>query len=121
MVKESYEPVARELFGDTNVHITTAGHPYLGAPLGSDQYVTEFIQSKVDFWKSIVLALSEIASSQPHVAYSAFTCGVSHLWEFLCRITPNIAHWNHWDISSVLILSLLLQDVTLQALSNVGR
>ena len=57
MVKESYESVARDLFSDTNVHITTAGRPYLDAPLGSDQYVTEFIQSKVDKWKSIVLVL----------------------------------------------------------------
>ena len=92
MVKECYESVARDIFSDTNVHITTTGRPYLGAPLGSDQYVTEFIQSKVETWKSIVLALSEIAFCQPHVAYSAFTHGVSHLWEFLCRTTPNIAH-----------------------------
>ena len=92
VVKESNESVVRYLFSDTNVHIITAGRPYLGAPLGSGQYVTEFIQSKVDTWKSIVLALSELASCQPHVAYSAFTRGVSHLWEFLCRTTPNIAH-----------------------------
>ena len=92
VVKEFYEAVARDLFSATNVQITTAGRPYLGAPLGSDQYIIEFIQSKADLWKSIVLSLSEIASSQPHAAYSAFTRGVSHLWEFLCRTTPNIAH-----------------------------
>ena len=92
MVKQSYESVARDLFSDTNVHITTTGCPYLGAPLGSDQYVTEFIQSNIDTWKSIVFTLSEIASCQPHVAYSAFICGISHLWEFLCRTTLNIAH-----------------------------
>ena len=43
-------------------------------------------------WKHTVLAQSEIASCQPHVAYSGFTHGVSHLGEFLCRTTPNIAH-----------------------------
>ena len=37
-------------------------------------------------------ALSEIAFCQPHVAYSAFARGISHLWKFLCRTTPNIAH-----------------------------
>ena len=64
----------------------------VGAPLGTDQCITEFIQRKVDTWKSIVLSLSESASSQPHVAYSAFTRGISHLWEFLCWTTPIMAH-----------------------------
>lgn len=59
--------------------------------IGFDQYITEFIQSKVDIWKSIVLTPSEIASCQSHHAYSTLTCGVFHLWEFLCRTTPNIA------------------------------
>ena len=78
-VKEPYESIVRDLFSATNMQITTSGRPYLGSPLGSDQFISEFIQSKVETWKSIVLALSEIALSQPHVAYFAFTHGVSHL------------------------------------------
>ena len=40
--------MARDLFKDTDVNITTEGKPYLGAPLGSQQYVEEFIWSKLN-------------------------------------------------------------------------
>ena len=39
IVKPGHLSVARDLFGDTVVNITSEGHPYLGAPLGTDDYV----------------------------------------------------------------------------------
>ena len=47
IVKESFLPVAKALFSETNINITMEGHPYLGAPLGSQQYIEGFVQSRV--------------------------------------------------------------------------
>ena len=92
LVKESSLSVARDLFKGTEVNVITEGRPYLGAPLGTSQYIEGFVQAKVDTWRTVILSLTEIASSQPHTAYSAFTHGLSNLWLFLCRTTPNIHH-----------------------------
>ena len=81
--------MARDLIRDTDVNITTEGRPYLGAPLGSQQYVEGFIRSKLNLWKKAILSLTDIASSQPHAAYAAFTRGLSNLWLFLYRTILN--------------------------------
>ena len=92
VVKEHIEPEAKDLFSDTNISITSYGRPYLGAPLGSQSYKEEFVRSKVDGWVSHVQSLSQVAMSQPHATYAAFTHGFSSLWQFICRTTPNICH-----------------------------
>ena len=43
-------------------------------------------------WNATLQSLFEIAELQPHVAYCAFTHGVSSQWLNLCRTTPNICH-----------------------------
>ena len=72
VVKESAEIEARGLFGDRSITITTAGRSYLGAPLGTQSYMENFVCSKVDTWTSHVRSLAKIAQSQPHAAYAAF-------------------------------------------------
>ena len=57
------------------------GRPYLGAPLGTQSHKEEFVCSKVDGWVSHVQSLSQVAMSQPHAAYAAFTHGFSSLWQ----------------------------------------
>ena len=80
--------MARDLFNG----IDTEGRPYLGAILGTSKYIEGFVQAKVDTWRTVILSLTKIASSEPHAAYSAFTHGLSNLWLFLCRSTPSIHH-----------------------------
>ena len=92
VVKEEFEVKAKELFNDTGIQITSQGRPYLGAPLGCSSFCEEFVKQKVEEWKKAIITLTEIARSQPHAAYLAFSRGLSRLWCFLCRITPEICH-----------------------------
>ena len=39
------------LFDDTQVNITSKGRPYLGAAMGSKEFVTEMIASKIESWE----------------------------------------------------------------------
>ena len=71
----------------------------------------------VDTLRTIIPSLTEIASSQPHAAYSTFIHCLSNLQLFLCRTTPNIDHLlepfggDHLDQlhTNTYILDLLLQ------------
>ena len=101
VTKDSMAPQAKELFKDTAINITSQGRPHLGAPLGSRDYVDQFVRDKVSTWSESLLRLVEVAKIQPHVAHSAFTHGISNLWQFLCRTTPNVCHlylpdWEDW-------------------------
>ena len=46
---EQFLDVARQLFSDTSVNVTTDGRPYLGATVGSQAYVADYISSKVSY------------------------------------------------------------------------
>ena len=92
VVKEGAESVTCNLFKDSQINVTTEGRQYLGAPVGRQSFIQEFVSAKVDHWKSILLSLADISSSSPHAAYAAFTHGIASLWLFLCRTTPNICH-----------------------------
>jgi len=65
---------AKRVFGD-EVNITTAGHHHLGAVIASQEYKDQYCEERVRVWKEEIERLSEIAKSQPHAAYIAFTKG----------------------------------------------
>ena len=88
ITKPSLEDKAKRLFDDTNVNITTFGRPHLGAPLGSDEFIQQFILQKVDQWHDMLSTLSDLATTQPHAAYSTLTHGLANCWSFLCRTHP---------------------------------
>ena len=90
VVKPGHLKVVRNLFGDTTVNITSEGFPYLGGPLGTEDYVENFVCSKVKQWNRIQSSLSEIAKCQPHAAYATLTHGLVSKWLFLCQTTHNI-------------------------------
>ena len=92
VTKHQFLHNAENIFADSGVNITSHGRPYLGAPLGSPEFIEEYISSKVGEWTSSITTLSEIAVSQPHAAYSALTHGLSSKWSYLSRVTPNISH-----------------------------
>ena len=75
---------------DTGVNITPDGRPYLGAPIGSQEFTREYVRSKIGEWSSNVTLLSEIAKSQPHAAFTALTHGLMSKWTYISRVTPNI-------------------------------
>ena len=67
---------ATEAFAGTGVSITTQGKVVLGCPIGIDFVVSNFISSKISEWSTQLLKLPEIAITQPHTAFSAFTRGL---------------------------------------------
>ena len=91
VTKGKYLERAREVFHDTNVNVTCHGRPYLGAPLGTCEYTKQYAQEKVYCWVGDLKLLADIAKTQPHAAYSAYTHGFSHKFSYLCRTTPDIA------------------------------
>ena len=92
VTKDSHLQNVAKIFAGSGVNITPNGRPYLGAALGSPDFIEEHLRSKVGEWTSGITLLSEIAKSQPHAAYSALVHGLSSKWSYLSRVTPNISH-----------------------------
>ena len=65
---------AKKVFGD-EVNITAEGQHHLEAVIGSQEFKDQYCWEKVLGWKGELEALSEIARSQPHAAYTDFTKG----------------------------------------------
>ena len=65
---------AELVFGE-EVRITTEGQRHLGAAIGSQEYKDQYCSGKVQGWKENIELPAEIAKSQPHAAYIAFTKG----------------------------------------------
>jgi len=59
LTKEDQVDRAKVLFGDTNINITTHGCPHLGAPLGSNEFVHQFVANKVNQLIQELLLLSK--------------------------------------------------------------
>ena len=68
------------------------GRPYLGAAIGTSEYVEEYVNSKVNEWISCLNTLSDIAKSQPQATFSAITHGLQNKWTYLSRVMPDISH-----------------------------
>ena len=90
LIVKEYESKAKALFADTNVHITIKGKRHLGAVLGANTFTEEYVSRKVSDWVEEIMRLSEIAITQPHAAYAAFTCGLSSHWTYISRAIPDI-------------------------------
>ena len=78
IVKEQFFDKAKRLFEGTNVNITVQGRRHQGVAIGSREYTEHYVDEKVKNWNREVLQLVEIASTQPHAAYSAFVHGLSN-------------------------------------------
>ena len=70
--------------------ITTRGKRHLGAALGSQDFVHEFMSAKVSRWCEEIESLAKIATSQPHAAFAAFVHGLQSKWSFFQRTIPDI-------------------------------
>ena len=63
----------------------------MGAPLGSPEFKSIFLQERVCQWRNDIIQLSNFASSQPHAAYSAMIHGLSSRWTFLTRTVCDLS------------------------------
>jgi hypothetical protein len=75
---------AEHVFGE-EVNITCEGKRHLGAVVGSQGYKDEYCNEKIAQWKAEIETLSEIAKSQPHAAYAAFTKGYKSKFTYFLR------------------------------------
>ena len=49
---------------------TSAGRPYLGAAIDTQDYIRDYTQDHVSQWAQGLSQLSSIAATQPHAAYA---------------------------------------------------
>ena len=90
VVKQEHETSARQLFSDTEVHITLQGKRHLRAAIGSKSFTEEYVRNKVETWTNEIKRLAQVATSQPHAAFAAFTHGLFSRWSYLTRTIPDI-------------------------------
>ena len=92
MKQDKYDR-ACSTFEGTGIKINTDGQRYLRGSLGTASYAESYAQSKIAIWEKKLTSLYNIAISQPHAAYAAFTHGLAHKWNFWSRTITNIGHF----------------------------
>ena len=102
---------ARALFPGTGVVITDAGKYHLGSALrpviaGTDEFLNSYVLKKVSLWVGEMEKHSEIAVTQPHAAYTAFTHVFLHCWSYIARMVPMATELFH-PLDDVLSLRFL--------------
>ena len=88
MVKEEHLEADQNKFEGLGIQLTTQGRQYLGAPIGSKEFVELSVKKKVDAWAANVEKLASITKTHPHAAYAAYCHGLCHRWKFIMRTTP---------------------------------
>ena len=98
VVKQEHLDKARELFDGTGIQITqegtgdkSGGQRYLGAAIGTQSFIKQYVQDKVAKWVTELEELCKIALTEPQLAYSAYITGLSKRWTYVMRTIPNIA------------------------------
>ena len=89
VTKESYFENATNIFAGTGVNVTSSGRPYLGAAIGSEQFVEEYVKSNGSPTSPYSVRLRK---SQPQAAFSALTHGLLSKWTYFSRVVPNISY-----------------------------
>ena len=90
ITKEMHLAAATSAFADTGIKVTSEGRPYLGAGIGTQEFVFSHVKTKVENWVKELECLVKIAASQPHAAHAAFTHGLSSKWSYLSRTVHGI-------------------------------
>ena len=80
---------AKRVFGD-EVNVTTEGQRHLGAVIGSQEFKDQYCREKILRWKGELEALSEIARSQPHAAYTVFSKGYKSKFTYFMRTIESL-------------------------------
>lgn len=61
-----------------------------GPAIGAQIFTEEHVGNKVQQWVNEIIALADIAVTQPHAAYSAFCHGLASHWSYVCKTIPDI-------------------------------
>ena len=90
IVKQGYLAQTQCIFDCTGIQTTSAGRPYLGAPLGSWDFIADYMQDCVSQWVQGLFHLSSFAATQPHAAFAVLVHGFLSKLNYYPRTTPNI-------------------------------
>ena len=88
VTKKELHDAAISVFTNTGVNVTSDGRPYLGVAIGIQEYVTRYVESKVNEWIANLHCLATIAKTQLHTAFAILTHGLMSKWTYLSRTTP---------------------------------
>jgi len=89
IVKPHFLDSAKEIFKGSGIQATAHGS---ASSIGIRCFAKEYVAEKVQLWSEEIHTLSNFAQKHPHSAYSAFTHGVVHKWNFLMRTIKSISH-----------------------------
>ena len=89
--KQQHFEHAEQIFADSPIGITIEGRKHLRTVIGSVEYKKKNLHENVRTWIAEVEVLGEIAKSEPHAAYTAFTHGLRHKYNYVTRTIPNIS------------------------------
>jgi len=81
VVNEHLKMDSETIFNDLGVKVVTGNRGDL-----SDQ--NSYVMSKVEKWVGHVKVLSDVAVTQPQLAYAGFTKSLQHKWAFLMCVIP---------------------------------
>ena len=91
LTKSAFQSAAVAQFIGMGVNVTCKGRPYLGAAIGTQEYIRKFMGDKVTEWSAEVQLLAKLGESQPHAAYAALTHGLSSRWCYVFCTVPNVS------------------------------
>ncbi|KAG0718946.1 hypothetical protein GWK47_051511 [Chionoecetes opilio] len=91
IVKPEHYDNGVQLFNGSGIIVTKDGQRHLGAVIGTEEFKEEYVGEKVSEWVKEVDVLSDMAKTEPHAAYSAFTHGLQQRWSFVKRTIPGIS------------------------------
>jgi len=87
VVNEHFRTEAETMFSDLGVRVVT-GNRFLGGFIGDLSDQNSYVTSKIQKWVGNIKVLSDVAVTQPQLAYAAFTKSLQHEWAFLMRVVP---------------------------------
>ena len=119
VVKAAHIEKANQLFGDTDVQIAESGARHLGAAIGDQNFVRQYVEQKLQKWCSELKTLSDFSRTEPQAAYSAFVFGFRGKWNFLQRTVPNCA--SLFQPLEDLMKTEFLPQLTGRALTDLER
>lgn len=89
IVKPEHYDQALVTFANSGITVTKDGQRHLGAVIGTEEHKKEYVGEKVSEWVREIEVLTEMARTEPHAAYSAYTHGLQHRWRYVMRTIPD--------------------------------
>ena len=90
VTKQKHYATATTFFANTGVQVTSEARPYIGAAIGTEDFVMSHVKNRVTKWTKELDSLAAIALSQPHAAHAAFTHGLPSKWFYLSHTIQGI-------------------------------